>query len=89
MAASVGFYYMSNAVGRLFGTLGSGLIYTYAGDDAGPLAGSDGLRGLAACFVAGTISSVLAAGITLRIQDQQAGLRCGPIVCVRSKGAGA
>mmetsp|Transcript_12042 Transcript_12042/g.34666 ORF Transcript_12042/g.34666 Transcript_12042/m.34666 type:complete len:556 (-) Transcript_12042:155-1822(-) len=83
VAASVGFYYMSNAVGRLLGTLGSGLIYTYVGEDIGPLAGSDGLRGLAACFVAGTISSLLAAGITMRIEDQQAGVRCGPIICVR------
>ena len=30
VAVSVGFYYMSNALGRLMGTLGSGFLYTYA-----------------------------------------------------------
>merc|ERR1719502_1510120 len=33
LAVSVGFYYMANAVGRLFGTLGSGFLYTYVGED--------------------------------------------------------
>lgn len=83
VAASVGFYYMANACGRLFGTLGSGLLYTYVGEDAGPLAGTDGLRGLSVCFIAGTVSSLIAAAITIKIKDNQAGLRCGPIVCVR------
>jgi hypothetical protein len=69
--------------GRLFGTLGSGLLYTYVGEDAGPLAGTDGLRGLSVCFIAGTVSSLIAAAITIKIKDNQAGLRCGPIVCVR------
>jgi hypothetical protein len=69
LAVSVGFYYMSNAVGRLFGTLGSGLIYTYVGDDA--------MSGLAACFFAGTASSLLAALITTQIDDHAAGLKCG------------
>ena len=64
VATSVGFYYMSNAIGRLMGTLGSGVIYTYAGSVMGPLAGSDARAGLAACFVAGTGSSLLAALIT-------------------------
>jgi hypothetical protein len=82
LATSVGFYYMSNAVGRLVGTLGSGVIYTYAGERYGALSGSDARAGLAACFVAGTISSVLAAVITLKIRDEAAGLRCGPCVCV-------
>jgi len=82
VATSVGFYYMSNACGRLMGTLGSGILYTYAGQDWGVAAGSDGLRGLAACFVAGTASSLAAALITLMISDQEAGLRCGPCVCV-------
>jgi len=61
----------------LLGTLGSGLLYTYAGPDA--------LRGLAACFVAGTVSSFVAALLTLRLRDEgaeAAGLRCGPCVCV-------
>ena len=82
VATSVGFYYMSNACGRLIGTLGSGVIYTYAGRDFGEAAGSDALRGLAACFIAGTVSSFAAALITLKIKDQEAGLHCGPCLCV-------
>ena len=82
VATSVGFYYMSNAFGRLVGTLGSGVIYTYTGDDLGPLAGTDARRGLAACFVAGAVSSLLAALITYKIRDEAAGLRCGPCICV-------
>ncbi len=85
VATSVGFYYMSNAVGRLIGTLGSGVIYSYAGASAGELAGTDALRGLAACFVAGTISSVLSTAITVRIRDDDAGLRCGPCVCIKRR----
>jgi hypothetical protein len=41
IATSVGFYYMSNAVGRLLGTLGSGVLYTYTGVDRGALACDD------------------------------------------------
>ena len=79
---------MSNACGRLMGTLGSGVLYTCAGDDRGSAAGSDALRGLAACFIAGTISSLLAALITLKIQDDAAGLRCGRcLVCVDAQPA--
>ena len=70
---------MSNACGRLLGTLGSGVLYSYAGEDA--------LRGLGACFVAGTISSALAALITFRINDDAAGLRCGACICVAAQGA--
>ena len=77
VAVSVGFYYMSNAVGRLFGTLGSGFLYTYVGEDYGDYAGSDAVAGLAACFLAGTICSFLAASITFRIDDHSGGLKCG------------
>ena len=83
VAQSVGFYYMSNAAGRLLGTLGSGVIYTYAGESHGAYAGSDARSGLAACLVAGTLSSLVAALITLKINDDAAGLRCGPLLCVR------
>jgi predicted MFS family arabinose efflux permease len=31
VALNIGFYYMANAAGRLLGTIGSGLIYQYAG----------------------------------------------------------
>merc|ERR1719343_630813 len=48
IAVSVGFYYMSNALGRLFGTLGSGFLYTYAGNEYGASVGSDGVVGMAA-----------------------------------------
>lgn len=81
VAVSVGVYYMSNALGRLTGTLGSGFIYTYAGEeitsDSGYFAGTDARIGLAACFVAGTVSSLLAALITLKIKDDDGGLMCG------------
>ena len=43
--------------------------------------------GLAACFVAGTISSLLAALITVKIEDGKAGLRCGGCVCVAGAAA--
>jgi MFS family permease len=90
VAKSVGFYYMSNAAGRFLGTVGSGLLYTYAGEHVGGLAGSDATRGLAACFVAGSVSSVLAALIPLRIHDDEAGLRCGACcVCVDPAGGAA
>ena len=80
VAVSVGFYYMSNALGRLLGTLGSGFIYAYAGGDStnipGYYPGSDGRLGLAACFLAGTLSSLLAAIITIFINDHDSGLKC-------------
>jgi len=83
IAVSVGLYYMSNAVGRLFGTLGSGILYTYVGDEYGAGAGSDGVAGIAACFLAGTVCSLLAAMITFKIEDQQSGLKCGPCLTIR------
>lgn len=80
VAVSVGFYYMSNALGRLMGTLGSGFIYTYAGGEVENLPGydpgSDGRLGLAACFAAGTLSSFLAAVITIWIKDDDLGFQC-------------
>mmetsp|Transcript_37845 Transcript_37845/g.121389 ORF Transcript_37845/g.121389 Transcript_37845/m.121389 type:complete len:567 (-) Transcript_37845:2162-3862(-) len=88
VAASVGFYYMANACGRLLGTLGSGVLYTYVGDDLGLLAGTNAVQGLAACFAAATASSLLAALITLQIDDGDAALLCGPC-CVLYGGAEA
>jgi hypothetical protein len=76
IAVSVGLYYMSNAVGRLFGTLGSGFLYTYVGDDSA--------AGMAACFLAGTACSLLAALITFKIDDQERGLKCGSCLTLRS-----
>jgi hypothetical protein len=77
VAVSVGFYYMSNAVGRLFGTIGSGVLYTYVGENYGEYVGTNGTAGLAACFLAGTLSSLLAAIITMFINDHDDGLKCG------------
>lgn len=82
VAVSVGFYYMSNAMGRLLGTLGSGVLYTYVGDDYGEYAGTDAVAGLAACFLAGTLCSLLAAIITVMINDNKAGLKCGRLTVV-------
>jgi hypothetical protein len=84
IAKSVGFYYMSNAFGRLFGTIGSGILYTYVGEHMGQYAGSNGTAGLAACFLAGTLSSLLAALITIKIDDNNEGLQCGPCTLIRS-----
>jgi hypothetical protein len=84
VAVSVGFYYMSNACGRLMGTLGSGVLYTYVGTDLGSLAGQNIVAGFAACFFAGTASSFLAVIITWFIQDNQAGLKCGPCLTLVS-----
>jgi hypothetical protein len=78
VAVSVGFYYMSNALGRLFGTIGSGLLYTYVGDEWNDYSGPWAVQGLAACFLAGTLCSLIAAIITLKINDNKAGLKCGP-----------
>ncbi|KAL3929886.1 MAG: hypothetical protein SGBAC_012014 [Bacillariaceae sp.] len=82
VAVSVGFYYMSNALGRLFGTIGSGVLYTYVGNNFGDFIGHDAIAGLAACFLAGTVSSLMAALITLKIDDHDSGLRCGCVTLV-------
>jgi len=77
VAVSVGLYYMSNALGRLLGTIASGVLYTYVGDYVGEYAGANAVSGLAACFLAGTLSSLLAALITVKIDDNETGLKCG------------
>jgi len=77
VAVSVGLYYMSNAMGRLLGTIGSGLLYTYVGETINDYSGSDAVAGLAACFLAGTLCSLVAAAITIFINDNEVGLKCG------------
>ena len=89
LAVSVGFYYMSNAMGRLFGTLSSGILYTWAGENLGPEAGTNATAGLAACFLAGTFSSLIAAVVTLMIDDQDEGLNCGGCCFLIPAAAGA
>jgi ABC-type polysaccharide/polyol phosphate export permease len=88
IAVSVGLYYMSNSVGRLFGTLVSGVLYTFVGNYEGPYAGTNSTSGFAACFLAGTLSSILAAIITFWIDDQSQGLKCGPCLTIASKSLG-
>lgn len=61
-AKNMGFYYMSNAVGRLCGTLTSGVLY------------SNGH--FAACFWAGTASFIICAVTSIPLRDNGA-LRCG------------
>ena len=85
VAVSVGFYYMSNALGRLMGTIGSGLIFTYVGEYFGEFVGHDGTAGLAACYLAGTLSSAAAAFITTFIDDDEGGLKCGKLTCVHDQ----
>lgn len=79
VAQSVGFYYMANAGGRLIGTLVSGALYSYVGDN--------NRQAMAACFLAGVAASLAAALVTTRIEgDDEEGLMCGPVTCVqRSK----
>jgi hypothetical protein len=74
-AINVGFYYMSNAAGRLIGTMLSGLLYTYAG--------STRAAGFGWCFVLSAAFLVLCCGITSFVRDDDEGLACGPcLVCV-------
>lgn len=70
VAADVGFYYMSNAAGRFVGTLVSGALYEWSG-------GSDKATALGWCFLASALFSLASTLLTLRIDDQQAGLLCG------------
>ena len=83
LAVSVGFYYMSNALGRLFGTIGSGVLYTYVGEYINDKAGTNATAGFAACFLAGTLSSVIAALLTIKIDDNEGGLKCGSCTIIR------
>jgi len=85
VAVNVGFYYMSNACGRLLGTIGSGFLYTYVGKDRGYMSGIDATSGMIACFVASTLCSFLAALIMYFVNDQETGLRCGPCILVKPK----
>jgi hypothetical protein len=70
VASTVGFYYMSNSIGRFVGTLVSGAIYHFAAESKS--------LSLGYCFVASTGFSLISTLLTLRIDDQAAGLACGP-----------
>lgn len=80
VAADVGFYYMSNAAGRFVGTLVSGALYQWS-------AGGDKTAAMGWCFLASAAFSLASALLTLRIDDQHAGLTCGPWRLVRERGA--
>jgi Major Facilitator Superfamily len=82
VAVSVGLYYMSNALGRLLGTIGSGVLFTYVGETYNDFSGSNSVYGLAACFFAGTVSSVIAVLLTVKINDDKAGLSCGSCLTI-------
>ena len=53
VAMNVGFYYMANAVGRLFGTVLSGLLYQW--------------QGLEACLIASTLLVLTTGGLSLSL----------------------
>lgn len=74
VAVNVGFYYMSNAAGRLVGTILSGVLYSYAG--------SDRSEGFGWCFVLSAVFVFLCTLITAFIKDDDAGLQCGSLICV-------
>ncbi|GLC44908.1 hypothetical protein PLESTB_001687900 [Pleodorina starrii] len=70
VAMNVGFYYCANAMGRLTGTLVSGALYSYAGDNV--------VQGFAACFWASVGFAVLSAAVEMALADNSGGLMCGP-----------
>ena len=74
VAVNVGFYYMSNAAGRLTGTILSGVLYSYAG--------ATRADGFGWCFVLSAVFVLLCTLITAGIKDDDAGLQCGPLICV-------
>jgi MFS family permease len=70
VAMTVGFYYMTNAIGRFIGTFFGGLLYTYVS--------SDKVESLAACFWT-SVGFILAAEVfTYFLHDNVGGFRCGP-----------
>lgn len=73
--AQVGFYYMANAVGRLTGTLLSGVLYTYAG--------SSPVDGFGWCFVLSACFLVACVALTRLIRDDADGLACGAFWIIR------
>lgn len=82
VAADVGFYYMSNAAGRFVGTLVSGALYQWS-------AGPDKPTAMGWCFLASALFSLASTLLTLRIDDQQAGLFCCRRTIIAPGGADA
>jgi MFS family permease len=77
VSQSVGFYYMANAGGRLTGTLLSGWIYTYVG-------GSFSTSGMACCFIAGAVFSLLAVFVSAFLRLRACVRACVRESCVRA-----
>jgi hypothetical protein len=77
-SANLGFYYMSNAAGRLLGTLTSGLIYS-SGDYDG--------QHFAWCFWAATASTLLVVIASLPLRDSGR-LHCGDCCACGGGGGG-
>jgi hypothetical protein len=76
LSMSVGYYYMANAFGRLFGTILSGAIYTAFGGD-------DVATGFAVCFFASCASVLLSTLFECFLHDDDGGLLCGSIEIVK------
>ena len=82
VASTVGFYYMSNAAGRLVGTVLSGAIYDFGAGNLPQRFGE--------CLAAAAAFAVVAAAVVSLIGEKEGeqggkGLRCGP--CLSCLGA--
>jgi MFS family permease len=73
VAINVGFYYMANAFGRLFGTIISGALYSYIGTS---------VQGFAACFWVSALFVIISTALEVLLDDNRGGLLCGSISCV-------
>jgi MFS family permease len=74
VAMDIGFYYMSNSAGRLFGTLVGGALFQFVGNYT---------SGFAACFWLSLCLTGIAVLITPFLNDGVGGLSCGPcLTCV-------
>lgn len=65
VAMNVGFYYMANAAGRLFGTVLSGLLYQW--------------QGLEACLIASTLFVLAAGALSLSLPSTPRAPRAGAV----------
>ena len=64
IAVQVGVYYASNALGRLFGTLLSGILYTYVGSTV--------VAGFGACVLASCGVSLISSVVDMFLREDQA-----------------
>ena len=86
VASTVGFYYMSNAGGRLVGTVLSGVIYDFGKGNLPQRFGE--------CLAVAAVFAAVAAGVVSLIGEKEGeeggkGLRCGPCLsCLMGKEEG-